>query len=430
MPRLLPSPLILALLTLALPTLAACTGPARVATRADLEARVARDPRDGEALRDLGAALARAGQTAAARDALERAVEIRPTDGKALYLLGLATETLSTPAEAEPVYARYDRIPREDAYRDSLRARLGGIVRTRLQAEFAGALAADTLTQVAGTGAIGVLPFAYRGEDAQYAALGRGLAEVLSVDLASVSSLTVVERVRLEALLAEYDLARQGRLDAATAPRAGQLLRADRLVGGEVDVRGTTLRIDAAVWSGGSDEVAVEQAEGGVAELFRLQKQTTRTVLEALGVALSPEDQARLDVIPTDDLTAFLLFSRGLLDEDRGDYAGAARLYADAARRDPGFALAAERRDESGLSARTAGPARAVLASAAAPTTPAGLDLVGLRADEIAASLRGNIGPGTDSREALVEGNQAGILGPLPDPPPPPTPGGNRGNQR
>lgn len=401
--------------------LGACSGPAQVATYAELEARVARNPRDGEAVRELGARLALAGQTAAARDALELAVAIRPTDGRALYLLGLTTETLGQPAEA--VYARYDQLEPADVYRDSLRTRLAGIVRLRLRSEFARALASDTLAAVPSTDAVGVLPFAYRGADTLYAPLGRGLAEILSVDLASVQSLTVVERVRLDALLAEFDLARQGRLDAATAPQAGRLLGAGRLVGGEYDVRGTALRIDAAVWE--RDALAVETAEGTLADLFRLQKSVTRTVLTALGVAVSPADAARLDTLPTDDLTAFLLFSRGLLDEDRGDFAGARRLYADAARRDPGFALAAERRDEAGLAAAVAGPASTRLSASSAPTAPPGPDVVGLRLDAVSGDLRSRIGPGTDSREALVEGSGAGILGALPDPPSPPSAGGD-----
>lgn len=412
-------------------SLGACTGPPRLATRADYEARLERNPRDGEAARELGAALAREGQTAAARDALELAAAIDPLDGKALYLLGLTTEALGQ--DAEQIYARYGQIPAGDAYADSLRARLDGIVRARLQAEFSRSLADEsTIADVSGTSAVAVLPFAYRGQDADYAPLGRGLAEVLSVDLASISGLMVVERARLEALLAEFELARQGHLDPATAPVAGRLLRADRLVGGEYDVRGDagsqTLRIDAAVFqdaAAGGDPLTLDAAEGGLADLFRLQNDVTRTVLVALGIAVSAEDQARLGAAPTDDLTAFLLFSRGLLDEDRGDFEGAARLYADAARRDPGFALAATRRDEARFLLGTAGPAPAVLLTAAAPALPDGLDLVGQRVDQMSADLRARLGPNSESREAVVEGSGAGLLGPLPDPPDPPTAGGN-----
>lgn len=408
---------------LSLGALSACTGAERVATRAEYEARLARNPRDGEAARELGAALAREGQTAGARDALELAVAIRPGDGKALYLLALTTETLG--GDAEAVYARYGQLAPADVYRDSLRARLDGLVRTRLRTEFAASLAAeDTLDGVPattdGSGAVAVLPFAYRGADAAYAPLGRGLAEVLSVDLAAVPTLTVVERVRLEALLAEFALAREGRLDAATAPAAGRLLRAGRLVGGEYDVRddARSLRIDAAVWTG--DSLAAGTAEGGLADLFRLQGEVARDVLAALGIGGAAEVQ--LPGAPTEDIEAFLLFSRGLVAEDAGDPRAARALYASAATRDPGFALAAARRDAAALSAAVAGPASAVLVSAARAAAPPGLDLVASRADDMTSALRGRLGPNSDSREAVVEGSAAGILGSLPDPPDPPSP--------
>lgn len=402
-------------------TLAACAGPAVVATRADLEARAVARPNDPDALRDLGLALAIDGEYGPARGALLRAVTLRPADGQALYSLGLVNEALGVPAEAEAVYSRYAQIPDGDAYRDSLRGRYDAVVRRRLQTQFADALAADSVASVSGTDAVGVLPFAYVGPDPQYAALGRGMAEVLSVDLATVGGLTVVERVRLDALLAEYDLARRGQLDPATVPRAGGLLRVDRLVGGQVTVTGSALRVDAAVWSTAPDALADETAEGGLAEVFAVQRTVTRGVLEALGVTMSDGGSARLGA-PTDDLQAFLLFSRGLLEEDDGHFLQASQLYAEALARDPSFLLAAQRRAAADLSSATARPAATALAALAAPAGAGGIDLVGRRADEIAEQLHGFLAPG--SREAVVDGSRAGILGSLPDPPPPPSGGG------
>jgi tetratricopeptide (TPR) repeat protein len=409
-------------LLLAAAALAACAGPAPPAlTRADLEARVAERPDDAAAHRDLGALLAREQQFGPAVGALARAAELDPADGQALYLLGLTHEALDAPAEAEQAYARYLAVPRTSAYRDSLRGRLDAIVRTRLRAEFGEALAADSVASVGGTDAVGVLPFAYRGANADYAALGRGLAEVLSVDLAAVEGLTVVERVRLQALLAEFELARQGRLDPATAPRAGRLLRAERLVGGEYDIQGEDVRIDAAVWQG-ADVPDLETNEGGLADLFRVQKRVTMTVLTALGVTVSQADLRRLSDVPTDNLRAFLLFSRGLLEEDDGDFLRAAQLYGEALALDPRFGLAAQRRADAGLSASSARPAAPVLLAIALQAAPASVsDAVSLRSAQLGATLRGGFVPGTDAREAVIDGSSVGILGPLPDPPPPPS---------
>jgi TolB-like protein len=410
--------------------LAACAGPTAVApTRAGLEARVAEDPDDVEALRDLGALLAVEEEYGPALGTFARALALDPTDGQTLYFAGLVSEALDRPAEAEDTYARYLNVEAGDVYRDSLRARLNGLVRARLQREFAEALAVeDSVTAGPAGDAVGVLPFAYRGDDAEYQALGRGLAEVLSIDLASVRPLEVVERARLQALLAEYDLARQGVLDPATAPTAGRLLRAGRLVGGEVDVQGEALRVESAVWADSLRQL--ETTEGGVEDLFRVQKTITLDVLDALGVQVAEADRARLMEAPTTDLLAFLLYSRALLQEDDGDFVGAARLYNEALERDPSFALAAQGREGAARSASAARPAGQTLAAAAITTlepVPAeGPSAVQDMADGLRETLVGHVIPGEGSRNPGVEASRAGALGPLPDPPVPPPAGQNQ----
>ena len=406
--------------------LAACSGPASLPTVEALRTRVLENPTDVEALRDLGARLAVEEEYAPALGTLERADRMSPGHGETLYILGLVNEAMGNTLGAERAYARYLNVPATDLYRDSLRGRLDGLVRTRLRQEFASALATeDSVAHVSGTGAIGVLPFAYRGADEQYVALGRGLAEVLSIDLAAVESLTVVERARLQALLAEYELARRGVLDASTAPRVGRLLEADRLVGGEVDVQGDNLRIESAVWEGSLQ--GIETTEGGVADLFRIQKEITLQVLTTLGIEVTAAEEALIREAPTEDLLAFLLYSRALLQEDDGDFVRAAQLYGQALQRDPGFALAARRQAESQLSASAAGPAGPRLTGVATasidPIEIASSSLVQERSDALRASLREHVPPGDESRQPAVEGGQAGALGALPEPPDPP--GGN-----
>ncbi|WP_412062073.1 CsgG/HfaB family protein [Rubrivirga sp. IMCC45206] len=402
--------------------LAACAGPAAAPTRADLESRVAAAPDDAVALRDLGAFLALDGEYPAAIDALARALAIDGTDGHTLFLAGLVYEANGRLDQAEGAYARYLTVDAGDAYRDSLRGRLNTLVRARLRTQFATALSAeDSVASVDGADAVAVLPFAYRGDDPTYNAIGRGLAEVVSVDLASIGDLPVVERIRLQALLAESELARAGVLDPATAPQTGRMLRADRLVGGEIDVQGQSVRIESAVWQGALQ--GLETTEGGVADLLRVQKEVTLGVLASLGVVLSEQAQARLLEPETEDLLAFLLFSRGLLLEDDGDYVGADRLFGEALARDPGFGLAAQARQGVSLSAASAAPPASTLAASAAPAAALGgrrLGLVSQRAAALRESLGGHVVPGAETREPGVEGSESGTLGPLPAPPPPP----------
>ncbi|MEO0560161.1 MAG: CsgG/HfaB family protein [Bacteroidota bacterium] len=390
--------------------LSACAGPGALPSIEDLRARTLADPENVEALRTLGARLAIEGEYGPALGTLDRADRLEPGDGETLYILGLVHEALGRTDGAEAVYARYLIVPDDDVYRDSLRARLDGLVTARLRQEFASARASeDSVTAVTRTGAIGVLPFAYRGTDDTYAALGRGLAEVLSVDLGSIESLTIVERARLQALLREVELARRGILNASTAPRVGLLLQASRLIGGEVDVQGETLRIDSAVWEGSLQ--GIETTEGDMSDLFAVQKTTTIQVLDALGVELTEDQEARLRAAPTDDLEAFLLYSRALLQEDVGDYLGAARLYDQALARDPGFALASRRRSEARLFSQATGPAPPRILTAGTSTlralTVAATNVVQLRSNALRGIIGQNLTLTAEAREAAIEAYEA-----------------------
>ncbi|GAB5536908.1 MAG: hypothetical protein Rubg2KO_31570 [Rubricoccaceae bacterium] len=390
--------------------LSACAGSGALPSIDDLRARTLDDPENVEALRQLGARLAIEGEYGPALGTLDRAERLDPGDGETLYMLGLVHEALGRPDGAEAVYARYLTVSENDVYRDSLRARLDGLVRARLGQEFASALATEgNVAHVAGTNAIGVLPFAYRGTDETYMALGRGLAEVLSVDLGSIESLTVVERARLQALLREYELARQGVLNASTAPRVGLLLQANRLIGGEVDVQGENLRIESAVWEGSLQDI--ETTEGDVSDLFAVQKTTTLQVLDALGVELTAEQEARLRTAPTDDLMAFLLYSRALLQEDAGDYLGAARLYDQALALDPGFALAARRRSDARLFSQATAPAPARILTVSTATlrslNAAVTNVVQLRTSALRSIVGQNLTLSAEAREAAVEAYEA-----------------------
>lgn len=408
--------------------LAACSGPGAPALSRDaLEARAAARPNDASAHLALGTFLARAQDLGPAVGALTRAVELDSSNGRALYVLGLTNEALGNPDAAEQAYARYLGVPAKSVYRDSLRGRLDSMVRSRLRSEFSAALLADSIASVSGTDAIGVLPFAYRGPNEEYAALGRGLAEVVSVDLASVEGLTVVERVRLEALLAELDLAKSGLTDPATAVRAGRLLRAESLVGGEYDVQGDALRIDAAVWRDQNPSLEIETSEGGVANLFAVQKRVTMSVLSSLGISVSQADLRRMSAVPTNDLAAFLLFSRGLTEEDDGDLVRAAELYQAALARDPAFSLAGQRFAEVGMTMSSSRPSGSVLGALAVFAVTPVQDVVSVRSASMSEILGGMIIPGVGSRTAVVDGNNAGILGRLPDPPPLPTENGGNG---
>jgi TolB-like protein len=65
-------------------------------------------------------------------------------------------------------------------------------------------------------------------------ALSKGLAFMLMTDLSTIKGLTLVERVKLQALVEEMGLGASGLVDPGSAPRVGRLLGARFLVSGNL----------------------------------------------------------------------------------------------------------------------------------------------------------------------------------------------------
>ena len=394
-----------------------------------LEADARRSPTDGAAHRELGEALAQTGATLRAHETLGRAVELLPTDAKAIYYLGLVKEELGQRRAALDLYDRWaDTGP--SPFRQRMAGRRAWLLRELVREEMAALVAEiDAVTAAEVTPAVSVLPLAYRGGNPQYAPLGRGLSEMLSVDLATIGRVRVVERVRLQALLSELSLSQGEAFDAATAPRLGRLLRSGRIVGGSLTVRDgagdEALQTDVGLW-----EWTVEPAPdlvpraAAIERLFELEKEIALGLFEALGIRLTDAERERIGTPPTRSLEAFLAYSRGLLEEDAGRWPAAAQLFRQAAAIDPDFTEAEQRAEAAEEIAEAAGGTAAALTSARSLSSLAGLgvpDLVGLRLQTLGTTIGTRVTPTDEARQPTADAPPA--PGALPDPPPPP--GGN-----
>lgn len=403
---------------------AGCSAPA-APTFGELEMRAAQNPTDADALRDLGIAHLERRELGEAAQALGRAFELRPADAETVYFLALTQEALGRRDLALDLLQGYATFPAGE-WREAMRGRYGVLLRDETRAQLRTALAReDTLADVSGTGALAVLPFQYGGGNDDYAPLGRGLAELITNDLAGIEGLTVVERLRLTALLQEFEIARTG--DPATVPRVGRLLRAERVASGVYTVDQERLRIDASLFDGGTGEgTDLAAAEGGLPELLAVQDAVVYGLLQTLGIEPTAADRARVERAPTTSLRAFLLYSQGLQAEDAGDLLGASRFFGQAADLDGGFGAAAQRRDEARAVAAQSGDATELAQAAAAEAgTTSGKEGEASPAAQRSATLGRSLGvqivPGADSRQPAAEGSAAGIFGALPPPPPPPS---------
>lgn len=190
-----------------------------------------------------------------------------------------------------------------------------------------------------------VVPLTVLSSDTAHASLGHGLAALLAVDLGSSARLTVVERLRLDAVLRELQLGQSGLVDTTTAPRIGRLLGARQIVLGSVDLRSAgSLRLASRVADAVDGALTPPLAANATLnQLLEAEKDLAQRLLGVLGITLTPAERRRFEQRPTRNLNAFLAFSRGARAEASRDFVGALSHYSTALRLDPRFAAARQR---------------------------------------------------------------------------------------
>lgn len=390
-----------------------------------LQERVEAEPEDAGAFRELGEAFAQIGEFDRAYEALRQSESLDSQDPRTYYYLGLTEEARGNLSEA---LARYQDAPRSSPYWGQMATRAALLSRRVAREDIAALLDRDAYPDVADVqDAVVVFPFDYRGADPVYRPLARGLSELLATDLAVHAQVRVLNGPAVDALMDELGL-QPSDLDAARAERLGLLLRTRHAMVGTLSVDDGAVRTEAILVT--QERVNSPEARavmGPLSDLFRLEKELVAELAQALGVPLSESEQERLDQTPTHDLQAFLLYSRGLLEEDAGRFAAAAALYSEAASLDPGFLAAAERAGEAGtLASVTPGVDEALALFPAHDGEPRSPELMSGRLAALTRTLNAYLAPGEGARDPATEvAPPSPAVAPFPAPPPPPTTGGN-----
>ena len=194
---------------------------------------------------------------------------------------------------------------------------------------------------------IAVLPFenggSYGQDKENFEALQKGIPGMLISELAQNPAARVVDRDGIESMLAEQNLARDGRVDAATAARIGKLVGARYMIMGSfVDLYGR-FRMDARIVNVETSEIIkVVKSDGTRDDLFKLiQTLAERLMVETKLPPLPAELGAavRQRNVPTAALT---YYSRALLYQDRGEKEKAAEFFSKAIEAFPNYAEAQE----------------------------------------------------------------------------------------
>jgi len=174
---------------------------------------------------------------------------------------------------------------------------------------------------------LAVLDFQVASPDPAHEPLGDGLRSMLATDLSRAPDVVLVERARLQEVLAELELQEGKQVDPDTAIKVGRLLGATHLVDGSVTVSGETMRLDARLVDIERGTVALgESVEGERLAFFELEKDLVRRLVAGMALTLAPKERAAIGRLHTADWDAFVAFSQGVhaFDEERYDEALAA----------------------------------------------------------------------------------------------------------
>jgi len=185
---------------------------------------------------------------------------------------------------------------------------------------------------------VAVLYFDNNSGDAKYDVLSKGLADMIITDLSSVRGLTLVERGKLQAILAEHKLQRSKLVDKQTAVRVGKLLGARYAVAGAVAAVSPKMRIDIRLIEVETAKIVTSaKVIGAEDKFFELQKDLVGRFAKGLGKALPA------DVQNAGTLKNVLAYSRSLDHADKGDFKLASSTMAKVMSRSPRFKLAKTR---------------------------------------------------------------------------------------
>ena len=182
------------------------------------------------------------------------------------------------------------------------------------------------------TPSLAVLPFELMSADADDAFLAAGLAEDLIVDLTRLGELHVSTRAETAAYR-----------DRAVPPRTvARELGVDYVLIGSVRRAGNRARISTQlVRASDGHALWAERFDRTLEDLFDVQAEVSKRIVEALQIELKPGEREMLDRAPTRSAEAYRLYlrAREIMDLGRAENMQAEELLRQALALDPDFAL-------------------------------------------------------------------------------------------
>jgi tetratricopeptide (TPR) repeat protein len=176
------------------------------------------------------------------------------------------------------------------------------------------------------------------------------------------------------------------------------------------------VRFQATVVQGTGDVANAADVNGTLRGLLQMEKELVVQLARSMGYVLAEAERQRILENGTQNLQAFLAYSRGLLAEDAGDYSRAALYFNEAVQADPNFQVARDQQQ-----AAAAAPAMQV-AAASGQVTGAGAGTqepaAGTTPDAIASATGDLAATQSEQNAAATPPTQSASDAPASDPSP------------
>ncbi len=302
---------------------------------------VKENPRDVNAVSELGALYYKSKQYPKAINVLEKALELNRIHARTLCYLGLSYEKSRQLDLAMAIYLRYLQVATDSPYRKWLEGRHYVVTRKKIKDDIRLLLQQEDQldSKAVFDNTVIVLPFLYHGKDQKYFVLGKGIAEMIINDLSVVKGVKLIDRLQVEALLEEI-ASRKTLMENVqnSTSLIGKLFHAKTVVRGGFNTLDEQLVLDVAVWDIAKAEIpGTTTYADSLKNLFSLQKDIVRNLLKSMNIEGHTTMLQHLQQIPTQNISAFIAYSAGIAKEDAGEYSEAIVFFQKALELDPNF---------------------------------------------------------------------------------------------
>lgn len=155
----------------------------------------------------------------------------------------------------------------------------------------------------------------------QLGSLAKGIADMFEHDFGKVSNLTVIERDKIDYVLKEHDLIKEGAVSKASAVKAGELLGANYMIFGSIiQLDRHNFKMLARAVNVETSEIVASVEKEGAPDYFGMEKELTIELAKKLDMQVGDNVEEMIKQGGTDSQDAMLQYSQGLDHLDHLNY--------------------------------------------------------------------------------------------------------------